>query len=1129
VRTTLFTLAVVLAAAWAARGDDSASKEVARLRRQAQRFVERDRPNDAERTLVEALAYASTDVDLLRELMQLNVERADALALWARVVADRATDAKGRASGVGSWPRPLSRALEPGIALARTRAKVVDRLAAQAKKMRKPQNAALAHYLRGLFRTATAGVPALRNKYAAAFDAAIVRCRPDYGKLMASLEKAMLREHRSKNHASSVRAASILRGLAVQAKRTKTKIPRLQAMRTSATIVLNQVRAKKPVLKIQDLLDIPDADRPKWEREHSDWSNPTVVVSPNALYRVESICGVRTTLMVVADVEYCHRRLAAWFGSDPFKGVQGTVRVVPTPSHLDREGSPHWWAGGFQGGNITTIAASATNRDALANVLTHELTHRFDGALNPMMPAWLVEGRAVYTAACSGWPRAQALDARLGMGSCYASNIKGYRGEDNLKKLIAGEPDDYRDNYPVGYTLWVYLTRYRGGLYAARVQPYMNSYKSKRGLKPEARFRMYFLDGRKGRPDDWKVFFKDWSKWVGEGASLDSFGWKKTWGDERREARKSASSARGAAQSKAAGQEIEAPYDREILDRSNWRTFRGRGEEPDFGEGHAYAAGLWFEQHNMRRDAALGFVWSRQVDEITADQLEHVAAFHTAAGKPGQAWLARMAARERSLNPAPFESAPGKVTPVQAIVRALLDEHAVAEAAHRTALRSRVARSHLADRVRLAERAGIGLGNVAADDVRFRGLDAPPADCEPYASLLRDELVSEIWTPVESKISKGFHIAEPRTLVLGSRKPLATTSGFRRDAGVRKFFFRGTEWFEGTYTLRTRVRLPSAHLNASLMIGHTRHDRALVVNFGGGDWAYAVGKKKETAGFSGIRVSLSDRRSYDSGVSRMGTHVTFKSRKTSFLVTIRVSGSFVRVFIDDRAVLSHRTATGLPVAGRIGFYLGSGLIAFESPVVRRHRAMGPGSVSTSGPGDAPLAFDRACTVPYATWQGRRVTGLPRDEHGTLLLCYGKVHGDPWKHADEVEDALRIWTNILDEAAVKLRVRVLVPKQAEETLDVWKGVVPAESVSLHAGLPAIDAAVDEWLRAEAKRRSRRRNGPDEETALTSLRSDARTRPVWVALDQRGIVRATGLWIEGRGGGRHRTLIRRLRGY
>ena len=166
-RFTLIALVAALAITSTARSDDVSTNEVARLRKLARTYVERDRPDDAERNLVEALTYASTDAQLLRELMELNRERPDALALWARVVADRTTDPKGRPAGSKSWPRPLSGALEPELALARTRAKVVERLVAQAKKMRAPKDAALAYYARGLFRTITAGVPGLRDALAA--------------------------------------------------------------------------------------------------------------------------------------------------------------------------------------------------------------------------------------------------------------------------------------------------------------------------------------------------------------------------------------------------------------------------------------------------------------------------------------------------------------------------------------------------------------------------------------------------------------------------------------------------------------------------------------------------------------------------------------------------------------------------------------------------------------------------------------------------------------------------------------------------------------------------------------------------------------------------------------------------
>ena len=37
--------------------------------------------------------------------------------------------------------------------------------------------------------------------------------------------------------------------------------------------------------------------------------------------------------------------------------------------------------------------------EGLGHGLTHELTHRFDGALFPGQPTWLVEGKAVWTGA----------------------------------------------------------------------------------------------------------------------------------------------------------------------------------------------------------------------------------------------------------------------------------------------------------------------------------------------------------------------------------------------------------------------------------------------------------------------------------------------------------------------------------------------------------------------------------------------------------------------------------------------------------------------------------------------------------------------------------------------------------
>ena len=93
----------------------------------------------------------------------------------------------------------------------------------------------------------------------------------------------------------------------------------------------------------------PPEERPAWERSHADWTKPAVSLSPNDRYRIESVCGVRTTAMATADVEAQHARLARWYGADPCEKVQGTIRLCKTPAELEglqSESCPEknfWW------------------------------------------------------------------------------------------------------------------------------------------------------------------------------------------------------------------------------------------------------------------------------------------------------------------------------------------------------------------------------------------------------------------------------------------------------------------------------------------------------------------------------------------------------------------------------------------------------------------------------------------------------------------------------------------------------------------------------------------------------------------------------------------------------------------
>jgi len=118
----------------------------------------------------------------------------------------------------------------------------MQRLATKANRWRKPDDAALAWYAQDLARTLAAGVPALEAEYAPSFEDAIARCLPDGGDLLGDLERAMQRMFRADRFDDALRAANILRGAAVQARRTDEKVDRLRALKTSAVRVIREIR-----------------------------------------------------------------------------------------------------------------------------------------------------------------------------------------------------------------------------------------------------------------------------------------------------------------------------------------------------------------------------------------------------------------------------------------------------------------------------------------------------------------------------------------------------------------------------------------------------------------------------------------------------------------------------------------------------------------------------------------------------------------------------------------------------------------------------------------------------------------------------------------------------------------------
>jgi len=1116
------TLLLLLLLAGAATAQEPVAKEVARLRAMAQRFAERGRTGDALVQLEEALSHDPASLDVLGDILGITAEDDDSFTLWSHYFTRATMDAKGKAPRLRA---AVQKRVEPAVALTRVRASALDRLATMARRLNRPRSDALARYLFDLARLLVRGAPLLEAAHLPQFEEAVRRCQPHPETVLTDLERGMRRCWVSGKTADALHAARILHGACVQARRTMERVKRLRALSDSATRLIARYRAthraEHEPLTVQDLLAIPKQKRPAWETEHADWAVPTVVHSPLDMYRVESICGVRSTAMAAADVEYHHRRLALWYGRDPFRKVQGTVRLCRTAAGLEGEGQPFYWAPGFQGGNVTTITVNFANRQGMATMITHELTHRFDGAIYPRLPSWLLEGRAVHTGTCTLWPRSDKLDERaVSWGSFWQANYKGYGRTKKLRELIEGTIEDYRDNYPAGYSLWIYLSRYRKARFGPRIEPYLRSFKAKPGWPGVKRFEDFFVDGRDGRPEKFEDLAKDLREFFGMANALDAGAWKKGWQKSARAAADEATKVQRALRKTGHNAELADPFDRRILDHSNHPVLRGRSDDPAFGERHALAAALWFDAHGMPKEALRAFVWARAVDDMTNANLRRQARFHRERGAPSQAWLLRLAASE---DPGPV---PGEVGPAHAALAPFRQSLRAFEKQYAASDRPRADRAMRADRMALERAVGIH-SEETHNRVKPRGVLTSPPDCDPYLGVLARSLAEDVWDPSETVVRGNWHVAAPGLLVLGRKTTKTTISGVTRDAGIRKVFVRGTEWFEGTYTLRVRVKLISAHLGAAVVIGHTRGDRGLVVNLGGGDWAYAVGRKAKTAGFRGIRVSLNDLRGYDGGVSRMSRHVSFRSPKQSFLLTVRVSDAFVRVRIDDRDVLSHRSATDLAVRGRIGFLLGSGLVAFHRPEVRRHRVVGPWNSCPCEHGDEPIDISRTIRIPWETWQGRRVLAIPRDPLGSVLLCY--PDGDLWKGADAARDAATIWRSLLGDQAAPLRLHVLHPAAKEGAQLPWGGLLGADHLHAHAGLPSVREAWNSWMEAEQAKRVKRKKKRTKEEVLQKLLSEVQARSPWLMVDPRGVVRYQGLWIQPHFGGRYRELLQRLQGH
>ncbi|MBK7642681.1 MAG: hypothetical protein IPJ19_06455 [Planctomycetes bacterium] len=772
-------------------------------------------------------------------------------------------------------------------------------------------------------------------------------------------------------------AALILKGCATQAGWDKDlqgpKPPGIDGIGKTANDVLGRARAAwekkagKP-WSIEELEALGPDEREAFTRRFGDAGNPATALSPRSWYKLETDCGHATLLGAAQTVELHHQRLANWYAKDPFVGRQGLMRIVPEAGELEAAGAPFWWAGGFQGGDTTTLRFSCGGTiEGLGHGITHELTHRFDGAIYPGLPAWMMEGKAVWTGGAYGKAAdTQFVDNYASFGGILGAYIKGYGGVENLTKLLDGTIEDYRDNYSAGHALFVYLRSRKNAAGHYLYRELLPEFQQRaRGPKKGAElFASVFLDGKNGRAAKLDKFCEDWSPWLG------GFYWfdLKPWAKELTE-------------------NVGGAGSPEVIEDPVWGWYRSRAE-PRFGQGQAERAGDLLREAGARGDAITAYLWALgtgsripNIESELADELDKE-------GRKDSAWCLRntlafpFAARNGT---PPFLNQLPKTAALLATLEAAANDARARKLATTTALL-------VAERERIAS--WLGTSAIAAKDAPVEA-PAPLVLFDGAAHALgRDGWNETGLTGFEERRAKGCWCTdEEGTLFVGVEKvpgtKLSTGDGAAavdRGAAWRDAFAIAPEWvLPGSWRLDCRIRFLSSYASGAVVFGYREREDNLRFSFGAGDFNYAAGiTDKLEHDFSEVGGSLSGLRDRDGGLiggTNGGSH-KFDSPRSSFWLTLVVDGPFVEAFIDNQPLGRYHAVDGAAIEGQIGFATGMGAVAIEGARVTRtdrSRLADLGSF-------ASRTFDLSSAHSPRPWSASMLPscGLPRTTQGTLL-------------------------------------------------------------------------------------------------------------------------------------------------
>ncbi|MEM1449271.1 MAG: hypothetical protein AAGI22_09150 [Planctomycetota bacterium] len=801
----------------------------------------------------------------------------------------------------------------------------------ESKGGRRPEQLLTAAWARRFALDLAQRSPAVLSAFEARLAPEVHAPRDAHGPVLKALERVAEKALSSGQPGLAARAARIIHGFGVQADFTHLRGDRpagLARWRSKGAELLGRARARlrddgQRPWTVEELEWLASDEGEAFTREHPDFGAPGVAVSPRGWYRIESDCGYQTLLGVASTIEDHHVRIAGYFGSDPFTDGdlrQGLVRIVPDPSGLEAEGAPFFWAGGFQSGDTTVMRHSVGTIVGLGRGLTHELTHRFDGALHGGIPSWLAEGRAVWTgAAYARTDDTTFVDAWCNFGTMRTVLRRGLANRKELEGLVKGEPEDYRSNYSVGNALYVFLSTWFPGdatsftaaepIFADRLREYEDSGEHSR--RPSDRLEEFedaFCDGEGGRPSSFDEFQEMFVEFLQ--------------GFDRREPAKWTA--------RYVNSHENAERGEWVYDEPTW-TWDWTRAEPLFGQNQARIAGLFLLEEGDRDAALRALVWARAVDGYDRRTSDGLLELFGAERKPSAARREALWVTEHERRGEPFASAlePAASGPFPARMPAV--------EAHLTALREGATTLHAAGAPRAADRLALEASRVAAwlgtpADVAPEGAPTPTFD---------DELVGwadeELTRLDEDRPKELFGFEEDGGILLGRRVKRGGSGRFDRRGGG-KSFVRASRWMlPGSYSVRTNVRFTTAYNTAVAVVGWTSRERNVRLQITAGDWAYAVGDKDEEPRFDSVRWGFDGMRTRDAGLpgSARGGAIVLGSSSTSVTLELLVEGAAVSAWIAGQYAGTYHTIDGAPIEGFVGFGTSNGAVRLAPPIVRR--------------------------------------------------------------------------------------------------------------------------------------------------------------------------------------------------